>query len=160
MDAGGELVVRRELAEQAGQLCAVVLLEGGEQVLAVCPRDLPDLQEALLTDGGDVESVVAPVGGTAAALEQPVELKLVDERDELAGQQPELEGEGLLRAPRGGGHSPEQTGMRGVELQRAEALSEAQGGQAADLGEQESDVSGALLASISCCHEDNASSPE
>jgi len=149
----------RQLAEDAGELVAVVLSERGEQVLAVRLGGLPDVREALPPGGGDVQGVVAPVVGVAAALEEPVALELVDERDELAGQQPELDRQGLLGASRGAGDGPEQSSVRRGELQRCEVLGEAQPRQAADLGQQERHPS-SNRRPVSILHSRNASSPK
>ena len=103
----------------------------------MCLGDPGDVGETLLAGWGYVQGVVAPVVGVAVTLEQPVALEVVDERDELAGQQSEFCREGLLGAPRGRGDGPQQSGVRRGQVQLGKVLRKTQTRQSADLGEQE-----------------------
>lgn len=106
MDAGREVVVRGEPLQQIAEGRAVVLVERGEQVVAVFLSGTAYLLEPVVPGWRQVQGVVAAVLQVAAPLEQSVALELIDQRHQPAGQQPELPRQRLLGAAGVRGHCP------------------------------------------------------
>ena len=115
---------RGQPVEELPQHVLLLRVERGEVGVGVAPRGLPDLDQAQLALGGQVERVVAAVAGVATTLEEAVLLELVDQRHEAAGQDPELGGDGLLRPTGARGDGPEQAGVRRCQSERGELLGE------------------------------------
>jgi hypothetical protein len=145
-------VVLRQLLEQARKDGPILPTERCQQVATMGLGHPADLLQALLAGRGEVQSVVATVRRVAPAHQETVSFKLVDQRDERAGQDPELGSQSLLRAARRRCHRPEQPGVGWCQTEGRQALGEPYRREAADLSKQERHLSRARLSGPPVLH--------
>src|SRR5271155_5013170 len=96
MDPGGEAVMTGDPGQQFVELSSFSRVEWGADVVLVRGADLAELGHEAGPVVGEVERVVTPVAGVAAAFGQTALLEPVEEQDQPAGRRAELAGEGLL----------------------------------------------------------------
>ncbi len=146
MNTGCQAVLGGKFAEQFGKRGPLMIVEGGEVVRSVFSGDSSDVTEPLLAVGGQVERVVTAIGRVLSALDEPVSLEFVDQRDESTRQQSQLGGHGLLRPAGIAVDRPQQAGLRRRQAERGEPFGESHRRKTAELGEQEGELPGPGLA--------------
>jgi hypothetical protein len=127
----------RDTLQQLEQLPALSHGQRGQQAALGVATDAlePGDQDLALT--GEVQRVDPAVAGTAAALDQPTLLEVVEQRDHPARGHPELVRDRLLAATRVLSHYPEYANMCWADPQRGDEFGEYGGGVSTYLGEQE-----------------------
>lgn len=137
VDAAGEPLIVGDSLQQVREPLLFVLGKRGEKGVLMLSGYATDGFEDDAPLGGEMEGVAAAVLGIAAALDEAAGFKIVEERDELAGDDTETSGELPLGNRRAEGKIPKNSAVRPRELELLQAFAELCGGVRAELREQE-----------------------
>ena len=140
MHAWREAAQGGEPGQEGEQLVALGVAESGCHPLLVLPRDVgndPELGSPALRHGQGVDAAVA---GIPRAHHPAALFQVVDIAHDPAGDGAEPVGQLLLRQARLGHQQPHHADERWGEPMSRDRLTEAVGGQTAQLGQQEGDA--------------------
>lgn len=138
MDVLGELVARRDLAEQRAERAPLIRAERVDDIVLVGRADLPHLRHHLPAGIGETQFVVATVDEASLARDESFLLQVVDEGDNPARADPELSGEALLAHPGTRGDEAQDSDIAWLQVDRRETLGELRRRERTDLGQEES----------------------
>jgi hypothetical protein len=137
MNSVFEALVGGDSLQERGELLAFFGVKGSADDIVVGGGSLGQLAHQPAALGGEIQGVVAAVGGVAAALDQPLFLHAVGKRDEPAGGHAETAGDGLLAGSWLGGDEAEESGLGWCQAEGGDPLGEQGGGPGAQLGQEE-----------------------
>lgn len=126
-----------DLREEGQQRDELVAGEGGDDVRVVVGDHGADRGHPVARAGRDVQLLLSPVGGAAAALDQVAVLELVDELDDPAGRGAEAGGQCLLAQSGVLADDPQDGDLGRGQAEPGEALGEARRDVGAQAAQQE-----------------------
>lgn len=137
---GAEALMFCNRAEGLGEICALLRVQTGGDVLIVRTGHPPDVTHDRLTGFGEVKRVDTAIIGIATALQQATLLQLVDESHHPAGHEGQMLAERLLAAARCLRDGAQDARQRWSQVKFGHPLAETVGRMRPDLGEQERDT--------------------
>lgn len=100
VDARGKALLADDEFQQRGQLCPLIAVQGGADVVLVRGGQLPHLVQYAMAFGGQVERVMTAILGAAPPLHQALVVQVVDQSDDTAGHDSQIGGQRSLTAAR------------------------------------------------------------
>ena len=123
--------------EERRQHIALVRAERRQKRLLVVTRDTADAFHRVASLIREMQGVAAPVGRISPPFNHSAFFELVNQHDEATGQNAQMFRQRLLADAAGRVHDAQDAGMRGRQIEDAQALGELRCGMGANLSEQE-----------------------
>jgi hypothetical protein len=123
--------------EERRQHIALVRAERRQKRILVVTRDTADAFHRVASLIREMEGVAAPVGWISSPFNQSAFFELVDQHDEATRQNAQMFRQRLLADAAGRVYDAQDAGMRGRQIEDAQALGELRCGMGANLSEQE-----------------------